>query len=214
LPLSLERAAVRDLGFAIVGARPLAHAVAPTIVLELAISGGPVASVMLACQIAIEPAARTYDDVERFRLAELFHAGQPPRALVWMHASVVVPAFASATCVELVVPCPLDYAHSVAKYGGGVVDGVLPVVVQMSGSVFYADDCGRLQVAPIARDREARVAMPIAVWRAAVDQHYPTHTPIAIERAVVERLHVYRRERGLATIEQALEQLLDTGRPV
>ena len=201
---------MRSLGFSIVGARPLAHAVAPTIVLELAITGGPIASAMLACQIVIEPAARTYDDAERTRLAELFGAGSPPRALVWTHVSVVVPAFASTTSVELVLPCPLDYAHAAAKYTGGVVSGTLPIVVQLSGSLFHDAD-GRLQVTPIARDREARFALPIAVWRAAIDQHYPNHTPIAIERAVVDRLHAYRRTRGLATIEQALELLLDGG---
>ncbi len=195
-----------SLGFSIAGARPLAHAVAPTIVLELSISGGPVASAMLACQIAIEPAARTYDVLERSRLGEL------PRALVWTHASVVVPAFAMATSLELLLPCPLDYTHAVAQYAGGVIGGALPLVVQLSGTVFHADRGGRLHVAPIPRDCEIRFALPVAMWRAAIDHHYPNHMPLAIHRDVAERLHAYRRASGLATIEQALERLLEAGR--
>jgi hypothetical protein len=201
-----------SLGFSIASARPLAHALAPTIVVELAISGGPVASAMIACQIAIEPAARAYDVLERSRLGELLGATAQPRVLVWTHASVVVPAFASATCVELLLPCPLDYTHSVTKYAGGVIGGALPIVIQLSGTVFHADRGGRLHVAPIPRDREVRFALPLSAWRGAIDEHYPNHMPLAINRDVAERLHAYRRASGLATIEQALERLLEAGR--
>jgi len=200
---------MRSLTFALVGARPLAHAIAPTIVLDLAIEGGPIESAMLACQIAIEPPARAYDDAELSRLDELFGTAAPPRALMWTQTTVVVPGFANAAVVDLVLPCPLDNGHAAAKYAGGVLAGAIPIVVQLSGSVFYTDPDGRLQVAQIPRDREARFAMPVSVWRAAIDRLYPNRVPIALDREVVERLHAYRRARGLVTIEQALVVLLD-----
>src|SRR5262249_21263789 len=109
--------------------------------------------------------------------------------------------------VDIVVPCPFDFAEGVAKYVVGVREGLLPVVVQLSGSVFY-DEAGQLRVAPIPRDREARFQIPLAVWAGAVDRHYPDRIPIALARETVDRLHRYRRTRNLATLDHAIDALL------
>lgn len=198
---------MRNLTFSITAARPLEHAVAPAIALELAITGGPVSSAMINCQIAFEPAARTYAADERERLGELFGTGAPPRSLVWTQTSIVAPAFETEAHVDIVVPCPFDFSEAVAKYVVGVREGVLPVVIQLSGSVFY-DEAGRLRISPIPRDRETRYRIPLAVWAAAVDRHYPGCMPIALAREVVDRLHRYRRTHGFATLEEAIDKLL------
>jgi hypothetical protein len=203
---------VHSLDFSIADARPLEFAVAPAIALELVITGGPVHSAMIACQVAIEPTLRAYGDGERARLADLFAGAAPPRALIWTHTSVVVPAFDRETRLDLVLPCPLDFSHAAAKYLDGVRDGRIPIIVQLSGSVFRAGRTGGLEVAPIPRDREARYAMPVEVWRAAVERHYPDRTPLSLPRALVDQLHAYRRDRGLATLDQAIDALLDGGR--
>jgi hypothetical protein len=203
---------VTVLEFAITNARPLEVAVAPAIALELAVAGGPIHSAMLACQIAIEPSLRAYGDSERARLSELFAGGAAPRALIWTHATVVVPAFDRETRLDLVLPCPLDFSHAAAKYFDGVRDGHIPIVVQLSGSIFRPGPGGRLEVAPIPRDREARYLLPVAVWRAAVERHYPDHAPLSLPRALVDQLHAYRRQRGFATLDQAIDALLTGGR--
>jgi hypothetical protein len=198
---------MRSLTFTLTGARALDNSVAPAIALELAITGDPVSSAMINCQIAFEPAARVYAADERERLGELFGTGAPPRSLVWTQTSIVAPAFDSETHVEIIVPCPFDFSEAVAKYVGGVREGVLPIVVQLSGSVFY-DEAGRLRISPIPRDRETRYRIPLAVWAAAIDRHYPDRMPIALARGTVDRLHRYRRTHGLATLEQAIDALL------
>ena len=198
-----------DLAFSITSARAVEHSLAPAIALELAITGGPIHSAMLGCQVAIEPAARAYEDGERSRLGGVFGAGAPPRALVWAHASVIVPGFVESTCVELVLACPLDVSGA-AAYLAGVQDGVVPIIVQLSGSIFYDRD-GRLQVKPVPRDREARWAMPLSVWRAALERHYADQTPVALGRDVLDRLHAYRSAHGLATLDHAIERLLAQG---
>ncbi len=84
--------------FEVLGAEPVAHAVAPTMRFSLQVSAErPVHGIVLSAQINIDPARRTYDTETRERLVELF--GPPERwaattrSFVWMQVGALVPGF-------------------------------------------------------------------------------------------------------------------------
>jgi hypothetical protein len=71
---------VSALNFAVIGARPDPSALAPTLRVTLRITTAPqqqVQSILLRCQIRIEPERRRYDADEQARLLDVF--GEPAR---------------------------------------------------------------------------------------------------------------------------------------
>ena len=50
--------------------------------------------------------------------------------------------------------------------------------------------------------------MPVGVWQELMDHHYPNQAWVPLNREVFERLYAYRRDHGLPTWEQTIEQLL------
>ena len=79
---------------------------------------------------------------------------------------------------------------------------------QFSGTVFYAQDGGPLQVVPIPWDKEIRFRIPVKVWKDLMDAYYPGIAWLCLERDAFDRLYQYKVERGIPTWEQALESLL------
>ena len=57
-------------------------------------------------------------------------------------------------------------------------------------------------------DRECAYGMPVQVWQALMDHHYPGTAWLSLNREVFDRLYAYRRSLGLATWDQVIEQLL------
>jgi hypothetical protein len=205
-----------DLSFRVAGAEPVAYAVAPLLGLRLHIENAAaeeeIRSVALQCQIRIEAARRAYSGEEQARLRDLF--GEPERwgrtlhSMLWTHAAVTVPGFCGGTEVELPLPCTFDLTVATAKYFHGLEGGCVPLTLLFSGSVFYeGEDCGLL-VEQIPWCKEASYALPAAVWQQMMDAYYPNTAWLCLRRDVVERLDRYKRERGLATWEQALEKIL------
>src|SRR5947209_19477056 len=88
-----------ELSFAVEGAEPVAVAAAPLLALKLRLRQGsapvPIHTVVLSCQIRIEPARRRYAEAEKPRLLDLFGEparwGETLRPMLWTHASVMVP---------------------------------------------------------------------------------------------------------------------------
>jgi hypothetical protein len=151
-----------DLAFTVNGAAALA--------LDVRIvnrTGERVDSILLRCQVQIEPARRRYSAVEKERLRDLF--GEPDlwsqtmRPLLWANLSVNVPAFTGAADCRLDLPCTFDLHAAVPKYFNGV-NGDVPVAALFRGTVFYRTDAG-LQVQLIPWDREALFTLPVHVWR-------------------------------------------------
>jgi hypothetical protein len=77
-----------------------------------------------------------------------------------------------------------------------------------SGTVFYAAAGSELQVAPIAWDKEARFHLPVATWKAMMDQYYPNSAWLALRRDIFERVYEYKVRNGIPTWEEAFERLL------
>jgi hypothetical protein len=77
-----------------------------------------------------------------------------------------------------------------------------------SGTVFYMDPAGDLQVAPIPWDKEAKFRLPLKVWKDMIDAYYPNSAWLSLRRDVFDRLYQYKIRNGIPTWEQAIEQLL------
>jgi hypothetical protein len=205
-----------DLSFRIEKAEPQRFTVAPTLLFKLRISnaapGEIVHSVALRCQIQLEVTRRQYVEQDQKNLKDLF--GEPERwsktlkTMLWTHASVVAPAFQDTAVVDLPVPCTFDFNVAATKYFHGLADGDVPLNFLFSGTVFYADENGSLQVAPIPWDKEARFRLPVKAWQEMMEIYYPNSAWLCLRRDVFERIHQYKIERGIPTWEQALESML------
>jgi hypothetical protein len=205
-----------DLGFHIDGVEVVALAATPTITLKLRVTNGNprerIQSVALRCQIQIEVTRRRYAAEEQQKLRDLF--GEPQRwsqtlkNLLWTHVSVNMPAFQTATVVDVPVPCTFDFNVAATKYFHGLAEGEVPLCVMFSGSVFYSTQGGGMQVAPISWDKEARYRLPVQVWRDMMDAYYPGSAWLCLRRDVFERLYDYKVRNGIPTWEEALENML------
>ena len=205
-----------DLSFQIEKAEPQRFTVAPTLLFKLRISNAvaneTVHSVALRCQIQLEVTRRQYSAEDQKQLSDLFgdaeRWGQTLKTMLWTHASVVAPAFQDSAAVDLPVPCTFDFNVAATKYFHGLADGDVPLCFLFSGTVFYADGSGALQVAPIPWDKEARFRLPVKSWREMMDIYYPNTAWLCLRRDVFERLYQYKVEHGIPTWEQALENIL------
>ena len=206
--------AVPALRFAVEGAEAVRFAAAPTIAFALRLeSDRPLRSVLLAVQLRIAATRRAYAAEEREPLAELF--GEPERwgttlrSLLWTHETVLVPPFAGSTVVELPVACTYDFEVASAKFLNALAGGEVPLELLFSGSVFFDTPDGSLSTTRISWESEAVYGLPVAVWREALDHHFPGEAWLRVRREVFDRLHAYRSARALPTWEAALEELLE-----
>lgn len=206
-----------ELSFQIEGAEAMAYSATPTIALKLRIANRPedeaVHTMILRCQVQIDPARRRYSGTEQENLHDLY--GEPSRwsrtvrALLWMNTSVSVPGFTGSTVVDVPLPCTFDFNVAATKYFHALEGGEIPLTVMFSGTVFYADADGHLQVTQIPWDREASFRMPIATWKQLMDAHYPNTAWLCLQRDVFDRLYEYKVRNEIPTFERTLDELLN-----
>lgn len=205
-----------DLHFNIESAEPVAYAAVPMMAFRLCVEdrahAEAIHSIALRAQIQIETPRRRYTAAEQERLLDLFGEpgrwGETARPMLWTHADVTVRAFSEAATVDLHVPCSFDFNLAATKYCHALEDGDIPLNFLFSGSCFYADAHGALQVAPIPWSREARFRLPQRAWCEMMNAYYPNSAWLRIRRDVFDRLQQYKSQAGLATWEEALEKLL------
>jgi hypothetical protein len=205
-----------DLHFEVQAAEAQPFAASPLLIFKLGIAnaepGEPTHTVALRCQIQIEAPRRRYSAQDQERLRDLFGEparwGQTLRTMLWTHTNVVVTPFTGSTVVDLPVPCTFDLNVAATKYFAGLEEGEVPLCLQFSGTIFYANEEGALQVAQIPWSKEAKYRLPVKVWREMMDIYYPNSAWLCLRRDVVDRLYRYKARRGLPTWEQALESLL------
>ena len=205
-----------DLQFQIEGAEVEPFAVSPMLAFRLRITNNRaderIHSVALRAQVQIESTRRSYSAQEQTGLRDLFGEperwGQTLRTFLWTHTSAIVPAFQDSTEPKLLVPCTFDFNIATTKYFAGLVEGEVPLCVQFSGSVFYAQDDGPLQVVPIPWDKEVHFRLPVKLWKELMETYYPGVAWLCLEWDTFERLYRYKVERGIPTWEQALQSLL------
>ncbi|HEY8146456.1 MAG TPA: DUF6084 family protein [Kofleriaceae bacterium] len=203
-----------ELAFAIIGAVAVPHAAAPLVALRLRVSAtGPVGGAFLRCQVEIDAARRRYDEAERERLGDLF--GGPSvwerglKSLHWGRVTVLVPAFEESAVVDLELPCTQDLCVAAARYVAGLSGGTMPIRIFFGGTVFASDAEGRAQVLPIPMSREASFDLPVAVWRELLSEHFPGSAFVPLRRDLLDRLDRARLARGLTSLDQLVEQLLE-----
>ena len=205
-----------DLDFAVEHASVAPHAVAPLLLFSLKVTNRtpeiPVRNVMLRCQVRIEPTRRRYGADEQDRLSDLFGAphrwGETLHGFLWTHTSALIGAFETDCTFELPVPCSYDFNAAAAKYFHGLADGEAPLSLLFSGSIFYADEDGRLQIDQVSWTKEATYCLPVRLWQDMMRDYYPDGIWLCLGHDAFERLYAYKRQRGFATWEQALDALL------
>jgi hypothetical protein len=205
---------VSALRFAVTGAPTAPSARAPTVRVGLRITTAPeqqVQSILLRCQIRIEPERRRYDAFEQARLLDVF--GEPERwrdtlkPFLLTHVTVPVRGFTGSTEIELPVELSYDLEVAAGKYLHGLRDGEAPLVFLFSGTVFNRGPDG-LQVEQIPWDREARYGLPVAVWKAAIDALFPGAGWLRLDRHTIDALQQYKARHALPTWDAAVTQLL------
>ena len=208
-----------DLEFAVLGARPVKYAAAPMLTIDLQVSepdGREVYMVALTIQLMIEPARRRYDDATRERLVELFGAPErwavTTRSLVWSKLDVLVPAFTGTTTVTVPIACHYDLELAAAKYLQSLPDGEAPLALHFNGMIYYPADDGGLQMVLIPWSKSIDFRMPVSVWRETIEHYYPGTTWISVRAQTFEALQKEKLERGLATLDACIADLLEDGR--
>jgi hypothetical protein len=205
-----------ELSFKVEQASVVPFAASPTIAFRLHVANVPaeqaIHTIALNCQIQIEVTRRRYTPEEQQQMLDLF--GEPDRwsqtlrSMLWTNVSAVLPGFCGSTQADVRVPCTFDFNVAATKYFAGLAAGDVPLNMLFSGTVFYADAEGLLQVAPISWDQEAKFRLPLQVWREMMQAYYPNGAWLHVRRDVFDRLYRYKMQRGIPSWEQALESIL------
>src|SRR5215208_333495 len=204
-----------DLDFRVEDAEALEFAAVPSLLFRLHIENleeEPIRSVALNTQIRIAAMQRHYDATEQERLLEVFGEphrwGHTLRSLLWTHTTLQVPPFSGSAGVDMPVPCTYDLEVVGAKYFYALEDGEVPLEFLFSGTIFYAGEGGRLQVARISWEKEAEFRLPVRVWKEMMERYFPNSAWIRLRRDAFDQLYDYKIRKGLPTWEAAVEALL------
>ncbi|RSM41856.1 hypothetical protein DMA12_23185 [Amycolatopsis balhimycina DSM 5908] len=206
-----------ELTFDCIDVRPLKYAASPTLAFKLRISeltGQPVHAMVLRVQIRIEPQRRRYADDESELLTHLFGErsrwGETLKPFQFTSVSVTVPGFAGATEVDVEVPCTYDLEVAAGKYFHALTEGVVPMVLLFSGTVFGKGGPG-FWVEQVPWHTQAECRMPVAVWDELMSRYFPNVAWIKLPRETVDALLKYKARHAIPTWEAAVEQLLAGG---
>jgi hypothetical protein len=208
-----------DPEFAIIGARTVRYAASPMMTFDLQVSepsGRPVYRIARTIQVMIDPARRRYDDETREKLLELF--GEPERwsvttrSLVWCQLDVLVPAFTGSTVVTIPVACTYDLEIAAAKYLYSLPDGEAPLALHFNGTIYYPAEDGGLQMVLVPWTKSIDFRMPVSVWRETVEHYYPNTGWVALRTETLQALQRAKLDRGLATLDAAIDSLLEEKR--
>jgi len=203
-----------ELAFTVLGIEPEPYATTPNLIARIGVQNrgdDPVHAIALRCQVRIEPQRRGYGDVEEELLLDIF--GRRPqwpdtvRPFVWLHAATMVRGFTSAAEFELPLACSYDFEVAASKYLHALRDGELPLIFLFNGTVFGNVDTG-FAVRQLSWDSEASYRMPVAVWRALMEQHFPGSSWLRLGRRGFEALQRYRTTHALLDWDETVEQLL------
>ena len=218
---------VPELSFSFGEATALENAAVPTITAPLHVTNAteqqPVQSLLLNCQMQIEPLGRTYSGAEEARLLDMFGGrgrwGRTMKPMLWTNQVLKIGSFEAEITTNLLLPCSLDFDVATTKYFYGLEAGTIHVTTLFSGTIFYTS-AGSLRVAQIPWDREARLELPVDVWRKAVDAHYPDGVWLRLPNVTFDRLYTFKNARGIASWDGVIDRLvnriehLDTKEPL
>lgn len=212
------------LRFACTGARPEPFSAGPSLLFDVRIAEEPnedgtarrVHSVMLRTQIRIEPRGRAYSEAESAKLVDLFGAparwGETLNPLQLATVGTAVGAFTGEIVTPVTVPLTYDLDIAATKYFHGLSNGEVPLLMLFSGTVFYAGPHG-VQVGLVSWHEEATYPLPVATWRAAMDDHYPRSAFVRVSTATLDALSAYRSAHTIPNWDDTFERLLKEADP-
>jgi hypothetical protein len=205
---------VGALDFTYLGAEVDRTAASPTVLLRLRVtepSGTPVHAIALRTQVRLEPQRRRYDDEEAAALADLFGSrarwSQTLKPLQLAFVSHLVPSFTGSVETSLALPCSYDFDIAANKYLYSLADGVAPLLLLFSGT-WFSGTVGSLTVLPIPWDREVSAGLPVDVWRAAMEQHFPGTAWLRLGQDAFDALYRYRADHAMVSWDEAVIRLL------
>ncbi|GAC1458776.1 MAG: DUF6084 family protein [Pseudarthrobacter sp.] len=202
------------LAFEVLDIQPEPYAAAPQLSATLRVSestGAAVHAIALRCQVRILPQRRGYRPEEEAGLLDLF--GERSRwpttlkSFLWMQCSTLVQGFTGDTEVRLPLPCTFDFDISAAKYLQSLRDGLVPLELLFSGTVFTRGEAG-FGVEQVPWDLEASYRLPVDAWRRLMDQYFPGTGWLRLDRDVLTALLQYKAARGLTSWDATMESLL------
>jgi len=200
--------------FTVAGARVEAHAAVPTLMLALGVEvpdGRALEGLALSCQLRLEPARRGYSTEETARLIDLFGAATrwsaTMKPLPWVDSSVLVPAFSGRAEVELPIPCSYDLEVSASRYFQSLDGGEVPLRLLFRGTIFSRGERG-LEMTPLPWRCEAAWRLPVALWRAAIDGHFPDAGWLRLQKRTLDALVAFKGRHALASFDGVIETLL------
>lgn len=203
-----------ELSFDCIDVRPLRYAASPTLAFKLRISeltSQPIHAMALRVQIRIEPQRRRYSPEESELLTNLF--GEPSRwgetlkPFQFTTVSVMVPGFTGATEIDAEVPCTYDLEVAAGKYFHALAEGVVPMVLLFSGTVFGKGGPG-FWIEQVPWHTQAEYRMPASVWDALMDRYFPNVAWIKLHKETIDALLKYKAKHAIPTWDAAMEQLL------
>lgn len=203
-----------EFSFDCLDVQPRHFAAGPELLFRLRITAPdeePIHSVALRCQIRVEPQRRDYAQREQELLGHLFGArerwGQTLRPMPLAHVSLMVPGFTGSTEVELPVMCTYDMEVASGKYFHALREGVVPLVLLFSGTVFGKGDKG-FWVRQVPWHQQAEYRMPVTVWQQLMDEYFPSSTWIRLHHETVDALLRYQSGHAIPTWDAAVRTLL------
>jgi hypothetical protein len=191
------------------------YAATPTFALSLNITentGVRLHAIALRCQIRIEPQRRRYTADEARRLSELFGDtrswGETAKPLQLATLTALVPGFTWRTEVDLQVPCTYDLEVASARYLQVLEDGVIPLLLLFSGTVFV-DHGHSYSVELIPWSLEVPFPMPVRIWRDVIEEHFPGSAWLRCSRETLGALAEFKSAHALSTWDDTLSALLE-----
>jgi Family of unknown function (DUF6084) len=208
------------LAFSVLDALPEPYAAVPTLVFRMRVaddSGEPVSAVALRTQLRIEPQRRAYTDDEAAGLVDQFGGRarwqETLRPFLWTHAAATLRGFSDDLEFDLPVPCTYDLEVIGTKYLHALRDGDVPVALLFSGTLFRpGSGASGFGVEQVPWHLEASYRLPVAVWRAVMDQYFPDSGWLRLSRDTLDALIRYRSEHGLTTWDATIERLFSDQR--
>jgi hypothetical protein len=205
-----------ELDFNVETVEAVPYAAAPLLHFKLAVENAnpdeAIQTVALRCQINIEPTRRRYSDEEKKRMLDLFGEterwGKTMKSMLWTHADTVVSPFTGETTVNLPVNCTFDFNIAATKYFAGLEGGDIPLLFLFSGTIFYQNEFGTLQISQISWNKESNFKLPASIWHKMMEAYYPNSNWLRLERETFERLLAFKTKNGIPTWEQTLDKLL------
>jgi len=120
---------------------------------------------------------------------------------------VLVPGFTGATDVDVEVPCTYDLEVAAGKYFHALADGVVPMVLLFSGTIFGKGGPG-FWVQQVPWHVQAEYRMPISVWDELMERYFPRTAWIRLPKDTVDALLKYKARHAIPTWDAAMERLL------